>query len=231
VSPGPGGARWRNRISVVLAIATAIALVVAMIRGFLTQSGKPLKATVQQIAILKPPPPPPPPKVEDKPPPPEMKREEVKIPEPDKPPQPDQAKDEPPPGSSLGVDAEGAAGADGFGLVGRKGGRDLLSIGPESGKGADRQRYAFYANRIQQHFQEQLAREDKLRARDYRIVVKIWLGGDGRVQRVELVDGSGHDDTDAALRAALARMPAIAEVPPDAMPQPVRLRIVSRGTG
>lgn len=222
--------RWRNRIAIILAVATVIALVAAMIKSFLAKSGKPPRATVQQIAILKPPPPPPP-KVEDKPPPPEMKREEVKIPEPDKPPQPDQARDEPPAGSNLGVDAEGGAGTDGFGLVGRKGGRDLLSIGSDGGKGSDRQRFAFYTNRIQQHFQEQLAREEKLRTRDYRVVVKVWLGGDGRVQRTELVDGTGHDDTDAALRAALGRMPALADAPPDTMPQPVRLRIISRGAG
>lgn len=217
-------------LGVVFGIGLAIALIATIISSFLAQSGKPPRPTVQQIAILKPPPPPPP-KVEERPPPPPMKKEEVKLPEPEKQPQPNEAKDEPPAGKNLGVDADGGPGGDSFGLVGRKGGRDLLSIGPEGGKGADRQRYAFFTQRLQQHLQDQLAREEQLRTRDYRAVVRIWLGPDGRVQRVELVDGTGHQETDAALRAALGRMPSLAEGPPEAMPQPVRLRITSRGAG
>lgn len=225
------GGSFRNKLLVVLGLMVLVGLIAAVIRSFLQQSGKPVRPSVQQIAILRPPPPPPPPKVEQKPPPPEMKKEEVKIPEPEKAPQPDQARDEPEAGKDLGVDAAGGPGGDGFGLVGRKGGRDLLSIGGGGGKSADRQRFAFYSGRIQQHFQEQLAREDKLRSRDYRVVVKVWLSADGRVQRAELVDGTGHADTDEVLRAVLGRMPALAEAPPEAMPQPVRLRITSRGAG
>lgn len=230
MSVSPGAVRWRNRILVVLAVGMVVALVATMVRSFLAQPDKPRRPSVQQIAILKPPPPPPP-KVEDKPPPPEMKREEVKIPEPDRPQQPEQARDTPPAGANLGVDADGGAGTDGFGLVGRKGGRDLLAGGQEGSRGADRQRFAWYAQRIQQHFQAELAREDKLRTRDYRAVVNVWLGPDGRVQRTELVDGTGHLETDEALRAALARLSSLAEAPPESMPQPVRLRIVSRGAG
>ncbi|WP_052700215.1 hypothetical protein [Methylocucumis oryzae] len=92
-----------------------------------------LLAKVNSIA------PPPPPKVE-KPPEPEVKNEvEQPEPEPEEP-LPDVA-DEPPPGD-LGLDAEGTAGSDGFGLAARKGGRGLLG----GGGGGDP--YAWYGGLI-----------------------------------------------------------------------------------
>ncbi|HAZ42809.1 MAG TPA: TonB-dependent receptor, partial [Methylococcaceae bacterium] len=42
--------------------------------------------------------------------------------------EPEQA-EEPPPGENLGVDADGAAGGDSFGLVGKKGGSGFLGGG------------------------------------------------------------------------------------------------------
>lgn len=221
--------RWRVVAAVTLGIALAVGLVASIAYSFLKDSGKPRKPSVAQITLMKPPPPPPPPKPQEKPPEPVMKKE-VKIPEPDKTPDPAPSKDEPPAGKDLGVDAEGGAGSDAFGLVGRKGGRDLLSIGGGSG-GVDPRQFSYYTSRIQQHLQDALSREPRLRREDYRAIVKVWLTRDGRIQKVELVNGTGNSATDGLLRDTLAGLPALAEAPPETMPQPVRLRITSRGAG
>src|SRR5262245_32752854 len=105
------------------AVATLALGLVLLIKNLATEETKPAKKVVQ-VQVFRPPPPPPP---EVEPPPPEIK-EEVDVPEPepvvDSPEVPDV-----PPGEQLGLDAEGVAGADAFGLVGRKGGRDLLAGG------------------------------------------------------------------------------------------------------
>lgn len=205
-----------------LGVVVVIALVAVVINSFLAQSGKPRKPSVQQIAILRPPPPPPPPKQEEKPP--EIKKEEVKLPPP---PQEDAPKDADAKeaGKDLGVDAEGGTGGDGFGLVGRKGGRDLIG-----GDGGARSRFAFYTNIIQQQIQDELSRNKRLKSGEYRAVVRIWLAADGRTQKVDLAGSTGNADVDSSLRAALADI-TFRQPPPQDMPQPVRLRISSRGPG
>lgn len=214
--------KWLRRGLVALGVAAAIALVVTMIMGFLAQGGKPHKPSVQQIAIMRPPPPPPPPKQEEKPP--EIKKEEVKLPPPPQEQVPKDA-DAKEAGKDLGLDAEGGAGGDSFGLVGRKGGRDLLL-----GDGGSRREFAFYTNMIQQQIQDELARNKKLRGGEYRIVVRVWLAADGRIQKVDLAGSSGSAELDGHLRGALADV-TLRQPPPQNMPQPVRLRITSRSAG
>jgi protein TonB len=193
--------------------------------------GQPMKATkprAQQISVLRQQPPPPPPKPQEKPPEPEMKKEEVKLPEPD--PEPQQADDQPPPGEQLGVDSAGGAGTDGFGLVGKPGGRDITTI-PEQTGGGGRAKYAYFTNMVQNHLQEELLRRDKLRQTDYRTVVKIWFTPQGTVDRVELVDGTGNDEIDRTLRSALLEVRPLRQPPPNDMPQPLKLRLSSRIAG
>src|ERR1700732_4737249 len=75
---------------------------------------------VQTVQIIRPPPPPPP----DQPPPPPEKTQEPlpkDVPDPTPEQQPDQAPDQP-----LGIDADGSAGGDTFGLAARHGGSDLI---------------------------------------------------------------------------------------------------------
>jgi protein TonB len=226
-------ARARRKSAVTAAVVVAglvvvVALVVLLVKSMLEQGGKPRKTTIQQIAVLKPPPPPPPPKPEVKPP--EMKKEEVKIEQPKEQP-PDQAKTDqgPPPGDKLALDAEGSSSSDGFGLAARKGGQDLLTVG--KGTGGERAQFGWYTGRLQRHLQEELAKREDLKKSDYRVVVRIWLARDGRVERAEVAGSSGNADTDQAIREALGRVSSLAEAPPDNMPQPIRLRITSRGAG
>ena len=179
-----------------------------------TQAPEPPK--IQEISLVQPaPPPPPPPKLEE-PPPPELTIEEPK-PEPE-PQAEDAPADEADPGSELGLDAEGGAGSDGFGLRGKKGGRGLIG-------GGDRNRW--YAGVLQRELQSQLADNDAARGDKYAVVVKLWISADGRIERFELLDSTGSSDGDDALRKTLSAL-HVKDLPPEDLPQPLKLRIVSR---
>lgn len=177
------------------------------------------KKTVQQITLLQPPPPPPPPKVEEKPPEPEVK-EEVKQ-EPPEPEAKEDAANEPPPGADLGLDAEGGAGGDAFGLVGKKGGRDLIGGGGGS-------RFGWYSTIVQRDILDLLAEVSRVRSQRYSVMVKLWINPEGRVTRSELLSSSGNQEVDRSLTTALADLRQLSERPPEDLPQPVKLRITSR---
>lgn len=221
--PGEARNRWLKRAGVLLGLLVAIALVVVVIRNLMTDTGPRKKQAVQQISLLKPPPPPPP-KPEQKPPEPQVKKEEVKMPEPDKPPDPQPAQADPPPGPHLGVDAAGAGNGDSFGLVGKPGGKDITTIG--GGGGGNR--FTWYAGLVQGEIQKILARNAKLRGSEFKATVRVWLSGDGKVQRSELSSSTGNTETDELIRVALTELPQLREMPPSDMPQPIRLRVTSR---
>lgn len=181
------------------------------------------KKVVQQVNIIRPPPPPP--EVDEPPPPPEVD-DEVEVPEPEEPmDQPDLG--EPPPGDLLGLDAEGVAGGDAFGLLARKGGRDLLSL---SGG-----RHDWYKNSLNSELADPLLKEitDYLennqpgRSRSFSVVIRLWLSKDGRVERYQ-VESTGDQTIDTAVQTALARLDRVPEPPPADLPQPVKLRFVHR---
>jgi protein TonB len=172
------------------------------------------KQVVQQVRLIRPPPPPP--EVEPPPPPPEV--EEEPLPEPEA--APETPSDQPPAGDLLGLDADGVAGSDGFGLAARRGGRDLLASGGD--------RYAWYAGVLKDDLLAFLSDNDALRARAYSINVRLWLARDGGIERVALAGSTGDLDLDRALEGLLANMDRVAEAPPSDLPQPVQVRIVSR---
>jgi protein TonB len=216
----PAWMRWGG---VALGLAAAV-LLALWLRGVL-MSGKPSKPMkLQQITLVRPPPPPPPKPPEQKPPEPEVK-EEVKLDEQPPTPEPQQA-DAPPPGPDLAGDAVGGAGGDGFGLLGKKGGSDLI------GGGGGGNRFAWYGamvkERIQERVQEMAARERKLREADFRIMVNVWISATGAVTRVELLESTGNAELDNALKVSLRGLPPLREGAPGDMPQPIKLRITAR---
>lgn len=178
------------------------------------------KKQVQQISVVQPPPPPPPP--EQKPPEPEVKEEKIEEPEPQPEPEPEQQAEEPPPGEQLGVDAQGGAGGDAFGLVGKKGGQGLIGGGGGNA-------IIWYGQHVQREISDELQRKlkDKARNSKYSAVLHIWIGADGQVTRVELANSSGTAEIDEALKAALAGIHDRFKPPPERMPQPVKIRIRS----
>lgn len=203
----------------VVAIALAvIALVIGagwLVFSGMDDSAKPAKKLIQQVQIIRPPPPPP------APPPPPLEPEEVDVPEPEEPePEPAEA-DQPPAGDQLGLDAEGVAGADGFGLLGRKGGRDLLGAGSSD-------QYTWYGQILKSDLIDRLAEIRDIRRDRYSVVVRLWLAPDGRIQKFKVVNSTGDAELDRDLVAALESLDRVSEMPPAGLPQPVRLRIVSR---
>jgi protein TonB len=183
---------------------------------------------VTKISIIPdtPPPPPPPPREEKRPEPKEQKDVKVEQPKPV----------EAPPQQAEQLKMEGAAGdgpsafASGDVTNEYKGGDIGSTIGGGPAK-PSRMQYAFFTNALQRHIQDELARNRNVKQIDYRVVVKVWLGRDGSIQRAVLDDSTGDAKSDAALSSALADMRAFRDAPPADMPQPIRLRITNRLTG
>ena len=197
-----------------LAIVGLLLGLVLLIRNWMSSAPSPNKPVAQEVRIIRPPPPPP----DVKPPPPPPPEEDVDVPEPEQP--PDTPSDEPPPGEQLGLDADGTAGSDGFGLAARKGGRDLLA----SGNGA----FTWYANVIKGELLSRLEDEAAARRGSYSISVRIWVRPDGTIERYRLAQSTGDASRDRAIEAVLSRMSRFSQAPPPDMPQPVSLRLVSR---
>lgn len=213
-----GFKRHIPRIIGTLVVVAVGVLTIRFVRDFMDSPPAPQKKGPQQITLIAPPPPPPPPP-QEKPPEPEVK-EEVKLEDPEPVEDlPEEASDEPPAGENLGVDAEGGAGGDGFGLIGRKGGRGLLSGGDP---------FVMYASRLQERIEDSLTGDADVRRKAYSVVARIWVDGRGRIERAELDGSTGDRDMDAALERSLNALPPLAAAPPPDMPQPIRLRISSR---
>lgn len=207
--------KWRARLPKLI-VGGVLLLVVAgmfyVIKGFIDSAEKPSKSKVQIISLVKPPEPKPP---EEKPPEPEKQeiKEEVQVDQP----QP-QASNEPPPGltSSLGPGDGG-----GFGLAAGDG----KGTGRIGGGGNP---FNWYASLLQQALQDQLASNEKAKDAVYKVLVKVWVSASGKVERYEVMNSSGNKEVDITLRTILSSLSELKEAPPPDMPQPLKLRIVSR---
>lgn len=212
---------WLKTAAYALGGLVLLAVVALLLMKFLAgPTAKP--SGVRQVALIKQPPPPPPPKPPEKLPEPPKVKEEVKIDQPKDEPKPDEPKaaDETPASDKpLGVDAEGGAGSDGFGLAGNKGGRDFLTTGGGGG--------AYYSGLLQRQFHEALSRNRKVLKEEFKVVVKIWLGDDGRVQKADIVSGSGNPKVDDLIQLTLLDMTPLKDIPPSSM-RPMQLRLSNR---
>jgi protein TonB len=207
-------ARFRLFLLAGVAIAVVIGAAAWWLKGILDKPLEPTRKVVQEVRIVRPPPPP------EEPPPPPPPPEEVDVPEPEDLPQPAEQSNEPPPDGPLGIDAEGSGAGDGFGLVGRPGGRDLLA----SGGGA----FAWYGGVVRDEIRNQLEEDPDVRSGGYTVAVRLWIGKDGQVQRSTLVGSTGDKQRDQAIERALTQLSRLSRPPPEGMPQPLTLRIVSR---
>lgn len=223
--PDPKGRNpWLGRaVGAVIATAFVVGAVWFIVQSMQNKTA-PKKPGVQQIAILKQPPPPPPKPAEKLPDPPKVK-DEVKIDQPKPEALPDKPADPAPADKPLALDADGAAGADGFGLAANKGGRDITTIGATGSGGGSTGRY--YTGLLQRNFFEALARNRKAPQDEFSVVVKIWIGDDGRIQRTAIVNSSGNTQIDQLIEATLADMAPLREVPPGSLRQ-VLLRLNRR---
>ncbi|WP_018413447.1 TonB C-terminal domain-containing protein [Methyloversatilis thermotolerans] len=215
----------------VVALVLGLALVVAAGMWLKDMLSKPPGPTrqVTRISIIPdtPPPPPPPPKEEKRPEPPKDQKE-VKVEQP----KPVEA----PPQQAEQLKMEGAAGdgpspfASGTVTNDYKGGEVGTTIGGGPAR-VNPAAFRFYTNALLAHVQRQLAQNRDVKQLDYAVAVKVWVGRDGRIERAELVDSTGEQNTDAALTRALSQLTAFQDPPPAGMPQPVRLLVKNRITG
>jgi protein TonB len=196
---------------VVLGIV-GLGIVAGAARAILSGKPPPSKMVVQEVKILRTEPPPPRP--EEPPPPPE----EVDVPEPE--PQPDPTPSNDPPPGDLGLDAEGTAGADGFGLAARPGGRDLVGSGVSQ--------LTWYAGLVQSAILAELNNEKLVRSRAYNVPIKVWTRSDGSIERSELARSTGDKEVDRAIERAIARVVRIPYAAPAEMPQPITIRLAAR---
>ena len=206
-----------------------------LVKVMLTDVGPRRKEQISTVTLLKPPPP----EVKEKPPEPETPKEAPKetILAPDTPQQaqdsPDQSQDDALPGSDLGVDSEGGAGSDAFGLVGKKGGRGLtLGGGGGGGRLSLLAKYGGYLQKIQNEIRlrvkKRLEEDGGIPKGKYLAQVKVVLDSRGAIVDYEIAASSGNPKIDKALKEALngAR---ISEPPPEGMPHGMTIKISSQG--
>lgn len=195
--------------------------VILMVKNFIATAQQPERVHVQKISLIMPPPP----RDLPKPPEPEKKIEQPKPEEKfaDPTPSPDQPKDQgPPPGEQLGLDATGGAGGDAFGLVGKKGGRDITTIG---GGGGSRARW--YAGLLAERIENSVNRDPELvkQLKGKRPVVKVWVDTGGKVERVDC-DSDLPDKISSELKDKLLNL-SLSE-PPEGVAQPIWYRLRAR---
>jgi protein TonB len=167
------------------------------------------------VQLIRPPPPPPPPEL---PPPPPEKVDEP-LPKDTPEPKPD---DQAPPDEPMGLDAQGTAGEDAFGLAARRGGSDLVG-------GSGNAAFAWYTNRLKDAVVEKLSSDSKIGSKKFSLSVRVWIEADGRIRQVKLVTTTGDHQLDQRIESALSSLSRLSDAPPLEMPQPVSLKIVSRG--
>jgi periplasmic protein TonB len=203
-------ATWVGGLLLVLVL---VGSAVWFIHGIVSKKENKPPHVVENVTLIRPPPPP----EETPPPPPPPEKVEEPLPQDEPPPSPDNA---PAPSPQLGLDAEGTAGGDSFGLAARLGGSEITGTG-----GAV---FAWYTGKLKTAISDCLSEDQKLRGKKYTVGVKIWIEPDGRVKEVRASNGTGNREIDNAITANLATRCRFSESPPLEMPQPVSLQIVSR---
>jgi protein TonB len=166
---------------------------------------------VQVVQIIRPPPPPPP----DQPPPPPPEKTEEPLPKDTPEPAPDE---EPAPQQALGIDAQGSAGSDSFGLAARSGGSDLIG-------GTGTAPFAWYTNRIRDVVQERLAAAPCTRAAKGSLSIHLFVEADGRVKQIKLATTTGDQKLDRCVDSALASITRMNDPAPPGLPEQITMQI------
>jgi protein TonB len=170
---------------------------------------------VQTVQIIRPPPPPPP----DQPPPPPPPKAEQQLPKDSPEPKPDETPA--PADQPLGIDAEGSAGGDAFGLAARAGGSDLVG-------GTGRSPFAWYTTRITDAIRDRLSSVACARSAKGSLSIHLLMAADGRFKEVQLATTTGSRQVDQCIDGALTSMPGIGDPLPPGMPEQVTIKIVAR---
>jgi TonB family protein len=155
--------------------------------------------------------PPPPPK--ERPPEPEAQKQQAIVTPQDMAPQQAGPKgdNKPAPEGPLGLEGEGGAGADGFGLVGRgKGGRDVTTLGTGFGKGGSDQaalqrRFGWYTKIVGEELnklvRKHLEENGGMPKGTAEVEVRIELDEHGNIADYRIIRSSGNKAMDEAVKA------------------------------
>jgi outer membrane biosynthesis protein TonB len=207
-----------------------VVLVLALLAGIgygiskLMSGSAPHKKQITTIKLLPdtpPPPPPPPPKEPPKEQPKEQPKEVPKAPEP-KP-------AETPPAENLKMEGPAGDGPSPFeaGAVNNdyKGG-DVKTIGSDGGA-----KFNWYAGLVKSQIENAIERDKTLTQGQYKLVVTIWVKPNGDIEKLDVVQSDATPEIEQGIKAALDAMPSMREIPPEGMPQPIKLRISARKMG
>ena len=126
----------------------------------------------------------------------------------------------------LGLDDDAFAGFDQFGLVSKRGGRDL--IGSDSTGSAIKFDLARVKSLIEQHLQTALGSKMELRRKSYSIILKFWIDSNGFIENVKFMNTTGDKQIDRSIERILRSLPPFTSELKD-VPQPVTLQIITRG--
>ena len=178
----------------------------------------------------------PPPVVKEKPPEPQIRREikqEVIDTGLDKPrPEDTNEPDEKPADKPLGLDAEGTAGSDAFGLIGNKGGTGLIGSGSGGGGGGGSPfgRYGrVLEDELNRKVRKRLEASGGIPKGKLQLTVQVDVDARGKIKRFRIVSPSGDTRLDSVVREALKNDGTIGQPPPEGMPAGVNIRISSQG--
>jgi TonB family protein len=202
-----------------------------IVKTVLSDNSPRKKSSVATVKLLKPPPP-----IKEKLPEPEppkeiQKKEEIIDPVPRNDPNPNDAEsDNTPAGDKLGLDAEGGAGSDSFGLVGKKGGRSLIAGSDSSGLGrlSLLSKYAGYTQIIQNEIRnwviKRLEEESGIPKGKLQAVARVSVDSNGTIIECKIIGSSGNHNMDKTIRQALSQF-KISTPPPNGMPRKIDIRL------
>ena len=208
-----------------------VVVVVYIVKMVLSEDGLHKKSAVTTVTLLKPPPPV---TVKEKPPE-EIKQVEKKTEQTIEAPQ-DQPKgpenDNTPAGDKLGLDAEGKAGGDAFGLAGKKGGRSLLAGGEGMGRYSLLSKFAGYTKMVETEVRKKVMKrldeEGGIPKGKLQTVVRISVDSNGSITGYKIIGSSGNNKMDETVKLSLANI-RISEPPPEGMPRTMNIKISSQG--
>jgi len=72
-----------------------------------------------------------------------------------------------------------------------------------------------------------LSRNRKVVKEEFKVVVRVWLGDDGKVQKADIITGSGNPKVDDLIQLTLLDMTPLKDIPPSSM-RPMQLRLSNR---
>ncbi|MGH6612753.1 TonB-dependent receptor [Sphingomonas sp.] len=203
---GRRGARWL----VVAGLALAgLIVAVTFLRG-ITVTERPNEMKTTRVILPPPPPPPPPPEVkpEEKPPEPKPAPIEQPVTETPPPPTPDAAPDQ----GNNALTAREGAGPSNYGLaVGNGGGTRI------GGKTGGNDGFAAYASIALADIRRAAQGDAALSRGRYTVRLVVGVSSDGRIQQVNIVDGSGDTRRDAAIERRLMGL-QLSRRPPAGLP-------------